>query len=78
MEGRLNSENFSTESRDPVKQIFMRLLDIRARYDDESGRKRLKQAFEFGLKAHEGQTRESGEPYFTHPLNVACLLAEMR
>ena len=56
----------------------MHLLDIRGRYDDEAGLARLRQAFEFGQKAHEGQTRESGEPYFTHPLQVACLLAEMR
>ena len=78
MEGRLNSEIASTERTDPVKEIFTNLLDIRARYDDEAGLSRLRQAFEFGRKAHEGQTRESGEPYFTHPLHVACLLAEMR
>ena len=78
MEGRLNSEIPSIERADPVKGIFSHLLDIRARYDDEASLARLKQAFEFGRKAHEGQTRESGEPYFTHPLHVACLLAEMR
>ena len=78
MEGRLNTEIPSTERTEPVKGIFTHLLEIRARYDDEAGLERLRQAFEFGLKAHEGQTRESGEPYFTHPLHVACLLAEMR
>ena len=27
---------------------------------------------------HEGQTRHSGEPYFTHPVAVAAILADMR
>ena len=35
------------------------------------------EAYEFGAKAHEGQTRKSGEPYITHPVAVAQELAEM-
>ena len=34
-------------------------------------------AFLFATEAHEGQTRTSGEPYLTHPLAVARLLAEL-
>ena len=37
----------------------------------------IKRAYEFGQKAHEGQTRKSGEPYIHHPLEVAGILAEM-
>ncbi len=33
-------------------------------------------AFEMARDAHEGQTRKSGEPYITHPLAVATLLAQ--
>ncbi len=29
-------------------------------------------------KMHDGQTRASGEPYYTHPVEVACILADMR
>ncbi|QIT53939.1 bifunctional GTP diphosphokinase/guanosine-3',5'-bis pyrophosphate 3'-pyrophosphohydrolase [Aquisalimonas sp. 2447] len=35
-------------------------------------------AYQFGAAAHEGQRRLSGEPYITHPLAVAKVLAEMR
>ena len=35
-------------------------------------------AFDFAQKAHHGQIRASGEPYFTHPVEVAEIVAEMR
>jgi len=34
-------------------------------------------AFNFSYAAHKEQKRESGEPYIVHPLEVACILAEM-
>lgn len=38
----------------------------------------LRKAYVVARDAHEGQTRSSGEPYITHPVAVACILAEMR
>ena len=38
---------------------------------------KITRAYEFSAKAHEGQHRKSGEPYIHHPLEVACILAEM-
>jgi len=38
----------------------------------------IKNAYDFSLKHHEGQTRASGEPYLVHPLEVALVLAEMK
>ena len=38
---------------------------------------RIRKAYEFADILHKGQTRESGEDYITHPLNVAYILAEM-
>ncbi len=35
-------------------------------------------AFLLGARAHEGQSRVSGEPYISHPVAVARILAEMR
>lgn len=34
-------------------------------------------AFHIGEQAHRGQTRKSGEPYITHPVAVARILADM-
>jgi len=38
---------------------------------------KIKIAFDFAYKAHEGQIRESGEPYISHPVWVAKLIAQM-
>src|ERR1700704_718298 len=38
----------------------------------------IKNAYDFSLKHHEGQSRASGEPYLVHPLEVALVLAEMK
>lgn len=37
----------------------------------------VKKAYNFANFLHSGQTRQSGEPYIIHPLNVAHILAEM-
>ena len=37
----------------------------------------VEKAYRYAMKKHEGQTRKSGEPYFTHPAQVAYILAEM-
>ena len=38
----------------------------------------VKRAFVVARDAHEGQTRSSGEPYITHPVAVAGIIAEMK
>ena len=78
MSARLNIDKRSTSDGDLVEEAFARLVAVRSAYDDEAGLTKLRRAYEFGRTAHQGQTRESGEPYFTHPLQVARLLAEMR
>ena len=37
----------------------------------------VKKAYEYAENLHSGQSRQSGEPYITHPLNVAYILAEL-
>ncbi len=38
----------------------------------------VEDAYNFAMKAHEGQVRKSGEPYLEHPLQVALTLAELQ
>lgn len=38
----------------------------------------INKAYVFSAKAHEGQVRKCGEPYVTHPLEVANILADMK
>ena len=38
----------------------------------------IRRAYIFSAKEHKGQLRASGEPYLTHPLEVANILAEMK
>ncbi len=38
----------------------------------------VEDAYNFALKAHEGQVRKSGEPYLEHPLHTALTLAELQ
>jgi GTP pyrophosphokinase len=38
----------------------------------------IERAYEFAAKAHEGQTRKSGEPYIEHPLHVAMILVNLQ
>lgn len=37
----------------------------------------VKKAYEFAEKAHAGQARKSGEPYFIHPASVASILTDL-
>jgi len=38
----------------------------------------LQRAYEFSAGVHKGQRRASGEPYLTHPLQVAGIIADLR
>jgi len=53
------------------------LLELTA-YLSEPQRQLLLRAWEVGAAAHEGQMRKSGEPYITHPVAVAGVLAQQR
>jgi RelA/SpoT family (p)ppGpp synthetase len=54
------------------------LVDRVKSYDPRADEDLLNRAYVFAMKAHGGQTRKSGDPYFTHPLAVASILTELR
>src|SRR5579883_400889 len=47
-------------------------------YDPEADEDMLNCAYVYGLQKHGSQLRASGDPYFSHPVEVAGILAEMR
>jgi GTP pyrophosphokinase len=57
---------------------FADLTDRLKKYLPSAEIARIKEAFRFADAAHLGQFRKSGEPYITHPVAVAELLAEWK
>lgn len=51
------------------------LIELIKKYNEEEIEKVVK-AYDYAFAAHEGQTRESGEPYIIHPINVCINLAK--
>src|SRR5713101_7097891 len=47
-------------------------------YDPGANEEALNRAYVFSMKAHGAQLRASGDPYFSHPVEVAGLLAQMK
>jgi guanosine-3',5'-bis(diphosphate) 3'-pyrophosphohydrolase len=55
---------------------YVRELDRAAHYLPLPQREQLHRAWSIGAAAHAGQSRKSGEPYITHPVAVAKVLAD--
>lgn len=62
---------------DNVDNSFQALLSTTRQYLNQENCEQLCRAFDFGKRVHAGQFRDSGVAYFTHPIAVASLLAEM-
>jgi RelA/SpoT family (p)ppGpp synthetase len=58
--------------------IFAPLAQALGEYMEPTCIERVAQAYAFSKQAHEGQLRVSGEPYITHPVAVAEILAGLR
>jgi guanosine-3',5'-bis(diphosphate) 3'-pyrophosphohydrolase len=58
--------------------LLQGLTDKLSSYLDPKEIDRIKRAYHFSEKCHLGQMRQSGDPYITHPLAVANILADMQ
>jgi RelA/SpoT family (p)ppGpp synthetase len=47
-------------------------------YDPDADEALINRAYVFSVNAHGSQTRASGDPYFSHPIEVAGILTELR
>ncbi|MEE9351206.1 MAG: RelA/SpoT family protein, partial [Thiotrichaceae bacterium] len=60
--------------------VTFRMVDLcrlTERYMPEEDSKKVYRAFMLAAEAHDGVVRKSGEPYVTHPLEVAGILADL-
>src|SRR6185295_12517739 len=54
------------------------LVETVKAYDPGADEDALNRAYVFSMKAHGSQQRASGDPYFSHPLEVAGILTDMK
>ena len=54
------------------------LIALVRNYNPHTDAELIRRAYGYGMKMHEGQFRQSGESYFTHPVAVAAILTEQR
>ena len=55
------------------EELIKRLADLDKHYNLN----KVRSAYEYAKEMHNGQKRESGEPYITHPLAVATILIDL-
>lgn len=54
------------------------IIDKISVYNPDAALDMINQAYVYSARVHDGQLRLSGEPYLTHPLEVAGILADMK
>src|SRR5476651_2109850 len=65
----------------PPRSRMMRQYDLVDRvraYNPDTNEDMLNRAYVYAMKAHGAQTRASGDPYFSHPLEVAAILTDLK
>jgi len=61
-----------------LDSIYAKLVAQIREYRPTASLTMVEEAYTLAREAHSGQFRKSGEPYMTHPLEVAIILAEIR
>src|SRR5688572_33492333 len=54
------------------------LVERVRRYNPDTDEALLNRAYVYAMKAHGEQKRASGDPYFSHPLEVAAILTDLK
>ena len=57
-----------------VNDLVQRVCEYHPGADTEL----IRRAYDFSERMHRGQRRQSGEPYFVHPVGVAAIIAELK
>src|SRR6266852_971413 len=87
MQAATDSVAVAAPSAAPAKPVrsprsrMMRQYDLVERvrsYNPDTNEDLLNRAYVYAMKAHGTQTRASGDPYFSHPLEVAAILTDLK
>ena len=54
------------------------LIERVRRYNPDTNEALLNRAYVYAMKAHGEQRRASGDPYFSHPIEVAAILTDLK
>ncbi|ATG55050.1 bifunctional (p)ppGpp synthetase/guanosine-3',5'-bis(diphosphate) 3'-pyrophosphohydrolase [Brachybacterium ginsengisoli] len=68
---------FSSRAGSAVDPLLAPLLETMAAVSPKESTDLVVRAYTVAEQAHRGQTRKSGDPYITHPVSVAMILAEL-
>src|SRR6201997_308901 len=66
------------KSRKPRMMRQFELVDRVKQYNPEANENLLNRAYVYAMRAHGEQKRASGDPYFSHPLQVAAILTDLK
>jgi GTP pyrophosphokinase len=70
------AQDFMGPTRTMMRQY--ELVDRVRRYNPHADENLLDRAYVYAMKAHGAQKRASGDPYFSHPLEVAAILTDLK
>src|SRR3974390_537861 len=66
-----------SRSKPPIMRQYDLIERVR-RYNPDTNEALLNRAYVYAMKAHGEQRRASGDPYFSHPLEVAAILTDLK
>src|SRR5579875_2441129 len=78
--GRLRGLGRPLKGRGSVKPMMRQyeLVERVRRYNPHTDEVLLNRAYVYAMRAHGAQVRASGDPYFSHPLEVAAILTDLK
>lgn len=68
-------ENLTQEEKISIEAQYEKLLNLCVRCKTQEDRELIRKAFDLAVDAHSNMRRKSGEPYVTHPIAVAKIVA---
>ena len=68
----------SASTRKPPMMRQYDLIERVRRYNPKTNEALLNRAYVYAMKAHGEQRRASGDPYFSHPIEVAAILTDLK